>query len=57
MAMDAGLANDAPVSVRPLAPGHPSRRIVVAWRAGSSRQVEGKLLANTLRGDAQRPAA
>jgi LysR family hydrogen peroxide-inducible transcriptional activator len=57
MAMDAGLANDAPVSVRPLAPGHPSRRIVVAWRAGSSRQAEGKLLAKTLRGDAQRPAA
>ena len=57
MAVEAGLANDAPVAVRPLAPGHPSRRIVVAWRAGSSREVEGRLLAETLRSDHLRPAA
>lgn len=57
MAAEAGLADDAPVAVRPLAPGHPSRRIVVAWRAGSSREVEGRLLAETLRGDHLRPAA
>jgi LysR family hydrogen peroxide-inducible transcriptional activator len=57
MALAAGLANDAPVTVRPLAPGHPARRIVVAWRAGSSREVEGKLLAETLRGENQRSAA
>jgi len=57
MAMEAGLANDAPVAVRPLGANHPSRRIVVAWRSGSSREVEGRLLAETLRGDSQRPAA
>jgi LysR family hydrogen peroxide-inducible transcriptional activator len=55
MAVEAGLANDAPVTVRHLAVGHPSRRIVVAWRAGSSREVEGRLLADTLKGE--RPAA
>ena len=57
MAVDAGLANDAPVTVRPLAQGHPSRRIVVAWRAGSSREAEGRLLAETLRGEHVRSAA
>ncbi|HVY33422.1 MAG TPA: hydrogen peroxide-inducible genes activator [Caulobacteraceae bacterium] len=57
MALEAGLADSAPVTVRPMAVGHPSRRIVVAWRAGSSRDVEGRLLAQTLRGDAQRSAA
>ena len=57
MAMEAGLADVAPVAVRPLGSAHPSRRIVVAWRAGSSREVEGRLLADTLRGDAQSTAA
>jgi len=50
MAVDAGLADDAPISVRPLAAEHARRRIVVAWRAGSSRGAEGRLLAETLRG-------
>jgi LysR family hydrogen peroxide-inducible transcriptional activator len=50
MALEAGLAENAPVAVRPLASGHPSRRIVVAWRAGSSRAAEGRLLAEALRG-------
>jgi LysR family hydrogen peroxide-inducible transcriptional activator len=50
MAVAAGLANNAPVAIRPLAPGHPSRRIVVAWRAGSSRAAEGRLLADAVRG-------
>ncbi len=49
MAVDAGLADAAAVSVRPLAAEHPSRQIVVAWRAGSSRAAEGRLLAETLR--------
>jgi LysR family hydrogen peroxide-inducible transcriptional activator len=49
MAVEAGLAEDAPVAVRPLDTEKPSRRIVVAWRSGSSRNVEGKLLAETLR--------
>ena len=49
MAVEAGLAEDAPVAIRPLDAERSSRRIVVAWRAGSSRAVEGKLLAETLK--------
>ncbi len=45
MAAQAGLTADAGVAVRPIAKGHPSREIVVAWRAGSSRRREGELLA------------
>ena len=48
MAVEAGLAEAADVAVRPLEADHPSREIVVAWRAGSSRGVEGRLLAETL---------
>ena len=51
MAVDAGLADAAAVTVRPLAAEHPSRQIVVAWRAGSSRAAEGRLLAEVLRGE------
>jgi LysR family hydrogen peroxide-inducible transcriptional activator len=57
MALDAGLADDAPVAIRPLDAEHPSRHIVVAWRAGSSRGVEGRLLAETLKPAAARKAA
>jgi LysR family hydrogen peroxide-inducible transcriptional activator len=49
MAVDAGLAQAAPVAVRRIDADHPSREIVVAWRSGSNRGVEGKLLAETLR--------
>ena len=49
MAVDAGLTDPASVAVRPIAPGHASREIVVAWRAGSNRSVEGKLIAETLK--------
>jgi LysR family hydrogen peroxide-inducible transcriptional activator len=50
MAVDAGLADTAPIAVRPLAvAGQPSREIVVVWRAGSSRAAEGRLLAEVLR--------
>jgi LysR family transcriptional regulator, hydrogen peroxide-inducible genes activator len=49
MAVEAGLTDDAPVSVRPLE-GGARREVVVAWRAGSSRGAEAKLLAETLRG-------
>jgi LysR family hydrogen peroxide-inducible transcriptional activator len=45
MAVDAGLADAAAVTVRPLAAERSSRQIVVAWRAGSSRAAEGRLLA------------
>ena len=49
MAVAAGLAENAPVTIRPLNSDHSSREIVVAWRAGSSRGAEGRLLAETLR--------
>ena len=48
MAVEAGLADAAAVTVRPLAAEHASRQIVVAWRAGSSRSVEGRLLAELM---------
>ena len=50
MAVAAGLTETADVAVMPLEAGHPSREIVVAWRSGSSRALEGRLLAETLRG-------
>ena len=49
MAVEAGLTGGADVAVMPLKADHPSREIVVAWRAGSSRAAEGRLLAETLR--------
>ena len=49
MAVDAGLTDDVPVTIRHIDQDKPSRRIVVAWRAGSSRGVEGRLLAETLK--------
>jgi LysR family hydrogen peroxide-inducible transcriptional activator len=49
MAVDAGLAEAAAVTVRPLAAAHATRQIVVAWRAGSSRAVEGRLLADVMK--------
>jgi LysR family hydrogen peroxide-inducible transcriptional activator len=50
MAVSAGLAEAAPVAVRPIDAENPSREIVVAWRAGSNRAAEGRLLAETLKG-------
>lgn len=49
MAVDSGLTEHVPIAIRPLAAEHPSREIAVAWRAGSSRGREGKLLAETIR--------
>lgn len=48
MAVEAGLTDHAAVTVRPLDTAKSSREIVVAWRAGSSRADEGRLLAATL---------
>lgn len=48
MAVQAGLTDHVSVTTRPLQAEHPSREIVVAWRAGSSRADEGRLLAETL---------
>ena len=50
MAVEAGLVNEAAVAVRPLHSDHAYRDIVVIWRAGSSRAIEAKLLAQHLRG-------
>jgi LysR family hydrogen peroxide-inducible transcriptional activator len=49
MAVEAGLATAAQIAVRPLAADHPSREVVVAWRAGSTRAREGRLLAQAFR--------
>jgi LysR family hydrogen peroxide-inducible transcriptional activator len=48
MAVDAGLTEGAAVGIRPLTAKAPSREIVVAWRAGSSRETEARLLAGAL---------
>ncbi|MBL8770549.1 MAG: hydrogen peroxide-inducible genes activator, partial [Phenylobacterium sp.] len=39
----------ANVAVKPIAAEHAVREIVVAWRAGSNRRAEGRLLADVLR--------
>ncbi|WP_333585556.1 hydrogen peroxide-inducible genes activator [Phenylobacterium sp.] len=49
MAVEAGLTDQVAVAIRPLATAHPSREIVVVWRAGSSRAAEGRLLADIMR--------
>ncbi|OYX34506.1 MAG: LysR family transcriptional regulator [Caulobacterales bacterium 32-69-10] len=50
MAVEAGLTDNAPVGVRPLSSTTHTREIVVAWRAGSSRETEARLLAGALEG-------
>ena len=49
MAVEAGLAHGVPISVMQLASDAPSREIVIAWRKGSSRSVEGGMLADAFR--------
>jgi LysR family hydrogen peroxide-inducible transcriptional activator len=49
MAVRAGLADGSEVKVVPLDAEAPRREIVVAWRAGSSRAREGRLLAEAFR--------
>jgi len=49
MAVSAGLAKAADIAVRPIDADHPAREIVVAWRAGSNRRAEGRLLAEVLK--------
>ena len=50
MAVEAGLADDKGVVVRHFK-GAPRREIVVAWRTGSSRAAEARLLAEAMRLD------
>jgi LysR family hydrogen peroxide-inducible transcriptional activator len=49
MAVSAGLTDGTSIEIRPLHAANPSREIVVAWRSGSIRGAEGRLLAETLR--------
>jgi LysR family hydrogen peroxide-inducible transcriptional activator len=49
MAVRAGLASAAQITVRPLDADKPSREIAIAWRAGSTRAAEGALLADVFR--------
>ena len=51
MAVKAGLADNPGVVMRPIAANAPHREIVVAWRAGSSRAAEARLLAEALKLD------
>jgi LysR family transcriptional regulator, hydrogen peroxide-inducible genes activator len=48
MAVNAGLVQGVNIAVRPIEAENPSREIVVAWRAGSNRRAEGRLLASVL---------
>ena len=50
MAIEGGLTEHTPIVIRPIKADHPSREIVVAWRKGSSRSAEGRLLAEVLQG-------
>lgn len=51
MAVRAGLADNANVVIRHIAADAPRREIVVAWRTGSSRAAEARLLAEALKLD------
>jgi LysR family hydrogen peroxide-inducible transcriptional activator len=49
MAVKAGLTDSPSIAVRPIHADAPSREIVIAWRAGSSRRREAELLAEAFR--------
>ena len=49
MALDAGILDNTHVVAKPLDADHPARRIALAWRRGSPREKEFKLLADALR--------
>jgi LysR family hydrogen peroxide-inducible transcriptional activator len=49
MAVEAGLARGVPISVMQLDAEAPKREIVIAWRKGSSRGVEGQMLADVFK--------
>ncbi len=49
MAIAAGLADAARLAVRPIEAENPAREIVIAWRAGSNRAAEGRLLADAFK--------
>lgn len=49
MAVNAGLTEAAQIAIRPIDAENPAREIVVAWRSGSNRRAEGRLLAEVLK--------
>lgn len=49
MAVNAGLTDAAQIAIRPIDAENPAREIVVAWRSGSNRRAEGRLLAEVLK--------
>lgn len=49
MALEAGILDNTHVVAKPLDADHPSRRIALAWRRGSPREKEFRLLADALR--------
>lgn len=54
MAVNAGIAGDGRLAIRSIRAENPAREIVVAWRAGSNRRAEGRLLAEALKDAGQR---
>lgn len=48
MAIDAGILENTHVVAKPLDADHPARRIALAWRKGSPREKEFRLLAEAL---------
>lgn len=57
MAIEAGILENTHVLARPLAAEHPARRIALAWRRGSPREKEFRLLADALTESALERAA
>ena len=51
MALDAGILDNTHVVAKPLAADHPARRIALAWRRGSPREKEFRLLADALKAE------
>jgi LysR family hydrogen peroxide-inducible transcriptional activator len=49
MAIEAGILDNTGIVARPLLADHPVRRIALAWRNGSPREKEFRLLADALR--------
>ncbi|MGF7147829.1 LysR family hydrogen peroxide-inducible transcriptional activator [Sphingomonas zeicaulis] len=49
MAIAAGILDHTSIAAKPLESDHPSRKIALAWRRGSPREKEFRLLANVLR--------
>ncbi len=56
LAVESGLAEASRVAVRALDPAQPGRQIVIAWRQGSSRGAEARVLADLFRAAMAAPA-